>query len=233
MAYARDRSLQPYLAFCAERGANAIPADEPVFSAFLLSRAGDELAAMGNARRAVERAHRGAGLPPPSVRPDIRALERLHFVAPTVVTIGAREVAAILAVLDPSVPTDARDGAATVLAHVHGWHVDEIRSLRVEDVRFSEGGVVLKNEKLADAAPDTALSPWLRAWMLHLGRDDGALFVAWNRKGYWTTTPLDHFGMYGNVRRAALRAGVAARGADGRHGAQLASMSATLRRRAR
>ncbi len=234
MPYDQDRGLGPYLAYCAERGARAIPADDAVYAAFLLTRAGGARTAMGYSRRSIERAHRQAGLPVPQLHPEVRAVERLHFPPPRLITVTDRDVAAILAALDMMAPTDARDGAAIIIAHVHGWNVDEIRAIRVEDLRFVEGGVRIGSETLADGAEDTSLAPWLRAWMLHLRRESGALFAAWHAKGYWTASPLTHFAMYRNIRVAAIRGGIVGRGpGNGRKGPAIASMAAALRRRAR
>ena len=213
-----------FATYCRAMDSVAFPAGDAVASAYLLAQAEGPPGAMRNARRAIAEAHRRAGLPQPRIDPSVLTLERRRLPLPARLTVGDREVEMMLRGLDPMAPIDARDGTAIILMHVHGWGVEAIRAARVERVRFVEGGVEIDGSTLPDGDVETSLSPWLRAWMLHLGRETGALFAAWSRQGLWTNAPACARSINQAIRRAAVQAGVAARGAKGSALASAASI---------
>jgi len=200
--------MSGYVAFCAGVGAAPFPADDAVFNDYMRSLEGRIRHTFQLHRRAIVNAHRNMGLPPPRVDRDVRDLERR---APRRrgslrTTIGEREVQAMLRTLDPTAATEARDGAMCVLRFVHGYTAAALCALRVEDVSFFARGVAIKGIPIEDG--DSPLSGWMRAWLANHPRERGALFLGWDRRGYWNRGPLCRSWLYMRLVRAARLAGL-------------------------
>lgn len=202
---AYESDLKDFAAYCEARGYGWLPSSPPTVALYVSELAGWGMKASTIQRRlvAISQLHKRAGRPSPTQ--DERVKETFKGIKRTIGSLqeGAAPMLVgtlkmILGLLDREEgPAAVRDRAILLLGLAGGFRRSEISSLRVEDLRFVEEGVValLRRSKTDQegeghkvAVPygehlETCPVRNLKRWIHMLGREEGPLFCQIDRHG--------------------------------------------------
>ena len=200
-AYAGD--LKRFGAWCAEHGLEPLPASVNTLAGFVthLAETGKKVATIQRHCAAVSKAHALRGVDSPTDDKKFKVLmegiARLKGIrqkqAPAFsLALFKRTVKSI----DAQTLAGLRDRVVLLLGFTGAFRRSELAALNVEDLSFSEEGLVVNlaksktnqlgaaEEKAIFYSPDFKLCPIrpLEAWIKRLGRSEGPVFVSF-RKG--------------------------------------------------
>lgn len=191
-----------FSAWCSATGREALPATPETVALFAAARAeaGDKAVTIERRLAAIAKAHKTAGLEPPTratvVRETMRGVRReLGTARRQKAALVTPRLLALLAATEPNL-RGARDRAVLSVGVVGGLRRSELAALDLEDVSFETAGalVTIRRSKTDQEgagrvveipATDSATCPVaaLRAWLEVAGLEGGALFREIDRSG--------------------------------------------------
>ena len=213
--------------WCAGQGLDALPAAPETIGLYLTDRARSlKVSSLGLRLVAITRAHRLADLVlntrHPAIRDVLAGIKRVNTIATTrKAPLLPEHLRAIVATL-PATATGDRDRAILLLGFAAALRRSEIVALDVDDTAFVAEGltITLRRRKTdqegagtvigvhAGEAPATCPVGALRAWMAHLGREEGPLFVRVRKGDRVTSDRLTDRSVANLVKAMAARIGL-------------------------
>jgi integrase len=227
LEYRKD--WQAFLAWCAEKGLNALPAAPEAVALYLTARAtaGKKVATLQRELAAISQAHKAAGLASPRstapVQEVLKGIRRTLGVAPTeqkaaLLPEGLRAMTAAL----PEGLIGKRDRALLTLGFAGAFRRSELVGLLVEDFAFHDDGltVTLRRSKTDQegegrkvgipfgSSPQTCPVRAVKAFLAAAELTEGPAFRHINRHGRKGNAALSGHALAQVVKRAAKRAGL-------------------------
>ena len=215
-AYRTDFGI--FRSWCHGRRRSPLPADPLTVVAFLEDQAGAGLSRATLARRvsAIRWAHLEAGHLTPTEHPEIRTA--LQEAAEARLAPERRPADPILpadlARMVEAIPDDViglRDRALLLVGFAAALRRAELAALRIEDVRWPTGGLLIRvgAEREVPVVRGATLCPVaaLRAWVDHLGSDEGPLWPRFARGGRPLPRGISSQEVWRRVKRYAEAAG--------------------------
>jgi len=208
-AYAGD--WRRFGAWCATHDLAPLPATADTLAGFVthLAEAGKKVATIQRHCAAVSKAHALADRPSPTDDKRFKVLldgiSRLKGIrqkqAPAFTLPAFRQV---IKAIDPDTLAGQRDRVLLLLGFTGAFRRSELAALNLEDLAFSEEGLVIQisksktnqlgaaEEKAIFYSPDRQVCPirTLQIWLGRLGRDTGPVFVSLRRGGHLTERRL-------------------------------------------